>query len=142
MKVKKKPCDGPCNEDKYIWANKDGKKYCRQCWYTVFPLPDNISKKKKAIIYKVGASSNNKSKAKNYEYLIRRKEYLLIHPSCEAKIVSNCSMEATEIHHKAGRLGSLLVDDTNFLAVCRNCHQFIELNPKIAKELGFSTNRL
>jgi hypothetical protein len=29
-----------------------------------------------------------------------------------------------------------------WLAVCRNCHTFIEENPEAAKEMGFSESRL
>jgi len=75
------------------------------------------------------------------EYKKVREKYLDKHPSCEAKI-DGCHLEANQIHHKKGRIGNLLVDDNYFLAVCGNCHHWIENNPKEAKELGFSLNRL
>ena len=56
--------------------------------------------------------------------------------------LKGCKRIATEIHHKASKIGKLYTDINNFLAVCRNCHTWIEENPKEAKELGFSKNRL
>lgn len=84
---------------------------------------------------------SKKQSANLRQYKKVREAYLEDNPNCEAKI-SGCSYEATEIHHKKGRIGNLLQDDTNFLAVCRNCHRWIEEHPKEAKELGFSKSRL
>lgn len=70
-----------------------------------------------------------------------REIYLNDNPNCEAKL-QGCSYEATEIHHKKGRVGNLLQDDFYFLAVCRCCHVWIEENPVKAKELGLSLSRL
>ena len=71
------------------------------------------------------------------EYAKNRKEYLEEHPYCEV-----CGREANQIHHKAGRIGNLLADTRNFLAVCFSCHERIETNPDWAKENGYSKNRL
>ena len=49
---------------------------------------------------------------------------------------------ATEIHHKKGRVGDLLLDTRFFLAVSREGHRKIEENPAWAKENGFSLDRL
>ena len=59
----------------------------------------------------------------------------------------------SQIHHVAGRIGyaseearqqglSRLIDTTNFLAVSHEGHQWIELNPELAKKLGYSLPRL
>jgi len=74
----------------------------------------------------------------NREYLDLRKAYFYNNPLCEVKFCDNL---ATEIHHKKGRIGKLLTDTSNFLAVCRQCHQKIELNPIWAKEQGYSKSR-
>ena len=71
-----------------------------------------------------------------------RRQYLNQHDLCKAKIVSNCSVAATEIHHKKGRIGFLLINTTFWLPVCRACHNWIEQNPITAKGLGFSLSRL
>ncbi len=54
-----------------------------------------------------------------------------------------------EIHHVAGRIGfydekeiPLLIDTRFFLAVCREAHEQIEMNPVWAKENGYSESRL
>lgn len=75
----------------------------------------------------------------NKEYLIVREQYLKIFDVCE---VENCFNPSTEIHHISGRSGELLVDVNNFLAVCRTCHQYIELNPVWAKQQGYSKSRV
>jgi hypothetical protein len=41
-----------------------------------------------------------------------------------------------------GRIGNLLTDPKYFLAVCRQCHNWIEEHPKEAKELGYSVSRI
>lgn len=84
---------------------------------------------------------SKKQSANLRQYKKVRESYLEYNHDCEAKL-SDCSYEATEIHHKKGRIGNLLQDDTYFLAVCRNCHRWIEEHPKESKELGFSKSRL
>lgn len=61
---------------------------------------------------------------------------------CAAKVVSNCRGVASEVHHKKGRIGKNFLDTKTWLAVCRNCHQWIEEHPEDAKKRGFSENRL
>lgn len=74
-------------------------------------------------------------------YRILRKLYLENHRQCEARL-PGCTCKATEIHHQKSRQGHLLNDVAHFLAVCRPCHTWIELNPLEAKERGFSKSRL
>lgn len=70
-----------------------------------------------------------------------RETYLDGNIGCEAKL-SGCNGTATEIHHKAGKTGDLLFNDDYFLAVCRPCHHWIEDNPREAKQMNLSTDRL
>jgi hypothetical protein len=58
------------------------------------------------------------------EYAKLRVQYLEAHPVCEAQL-SGCTGAATEVHHKAGRVGKLLTDPTYFLPICRNCHAYL-----------------
>ncbi len=75
------------------------------------------------------------------EYQVVRIEYLLDNPMCEARV--NClGNKSTQIHHLEGKIGDLLTDKENFLATCAMCHQWLERNPVMAKDLGFSRNRL
>lgn len=71
------------------------------------------------------------------EYRKAREEYLKEVFWCEV-----CRDIATEIHHKRGRLGPLLTDKSNFLAVCLPCHERIEANPEWAYENGLKEARL
>ena len=75
----------------------------------------------------------------NANYTKLRREYLLNHSVCHAK-VHKCSLHATEIHHKQGR-GVYHLDTSTWLSVCRNCHNWIENNPSESYELGFSGSR-
>ena len=72
-------------------------------------------------------------------YKIKRKQFLEAFPFCEVKL---CRCQSTEVHHKKGRIGSLLTDDNFFMAVCREHHSEIELNPIWAKKNGYSLDRL
>lgn len=40
-------------------------------------------------------------------------------------------------HHIRGRNGALLLDERYWLPVCRECHNWIGLHGKLARELGF-----
>ncbi len=51
-------------------------------------------------------------------------------------------LKAEEVHHKRGRVGDLLLDETHWLPVSRKGHVKIEMNPRWAKEMGFSESRL
>lgn len=73
-------------------------------------------------------------------YKVERLKYLEKHPICEAK-TNDCTKEAQQIHHKKGRIGSLLTDPAYFLAVCHQCHVYIEVHPEEAKENGWSLER-
>lgn len=83
---------------------------------------------------------SKKRQKENRKYSALRKQFLEDRPVCEAKL-EGCTGEASEVHHQAGRGKNLLKTDT-WLAVCRNCHQEITDNSKIAIELGLSKSRL
>lgn len=84
----------------------------------------------------------SKKRAKQYrDYSKVRKEFLLENPYCQARI-PGCLIEATDVHHKKGKIEGLLTDTNYFMAVCRSCHNYIEGHPKEAKEKGFSLSRL
>ena len=65
---------------------------------------------------------------------------------CKARIPGIClgtRVQGIEldIHHKKGR-GKYLLDTSTWIQLCRNCHQYLENRPEIAKDLGFSEDRL
>lgn len=85
----------------------------------------------------------------NREYTKLNKAFLAANPWCTAcdkiKTVDptiNCGGRATEIHHKAGRLGELLTDTAGFLGTCSAGHAWIEAHPRESKKLKLSQTRL
>jgi hypothetical protein len=101
------------------------------------PKPEPRAKKSKA---KIKPVSTKQAKALS-NYAKVRKDFLSKHLFCEANL-TGCLVIADQIHHVEGRLGELLIDPNNFLAVCGVCHRFIEDNPTEALKMGFSKKRL
>jgi len=79
---------------------------------------------------------SKKREAQNREYLKRRLIFL------EDKICPVTKQPATQIHHMKGRIGALLTDESNWLAVSAEGHHQIEMNPLWAKKMGYSKSRL
>lgn len=77
-------------------------------------------------------SAKRKKELEEYERV--RDIYMAEHKTCEVK---GCFREANDLHHKAGRIGSLLTDINYFMAVCRGCHDKIHENPKWAESKGY-----
>ena len=82
---------------------------------------------------------SKKREKESREYTIKRLKFLAQPENHRCPVTGE---RATEIHHKAGRTGSLYLDENNWLAVSRNGHRKIEENPEWAKENGYSLNRL
>ena len=126
---KLKVCSG-CHEEKVIWKNHEGNKYCQYCWSKVKSGEPEF----KSLIPKV----SDKRAKKDAEYLKLRYKFLTEHTMCKVS-VAGCSTKATDVHHT--RSGSdrntyYLVQST-WLAVCRTCHSWIHLNPEKARILGY-----
>ena len=71
------------------------------------------------------------------EYAVKRELYLRQHPVCECCT----SKPSVEIHHTRGRENERLVDEADWMAVCRPCHQWIETNRTEAYERGYLRSR-
>jgi hypothetical protein len=71
------------------------------------------------------------------EYNSLRHDFLARVPNCE-----RCGNKANQVHHRKGRTGQLLTAEEYFMAVCADCHSFIELHPQQAKDAGWSLSRL
>lgn len=84
---------------------------------------------------------SKKQGKRNREYAKERKRFLNEGDMCEARL-EGCTGVAKEIHHKHGKVGKDLLDKTNFLRVCRPCHDYLEVHPNEAKQLGLSESRL
>lgn len=137
IQPKKKLCDGLCGEERVIWKNYQGKRYCKQCWSC---HEGNVKQKPTVKQTPLPLRSAKRSKEERI-YSLKRLVYLTEHPMCEPHL-SGCTQTSTEIHHKRGKIGADLIDETMFLAVCRNCHDFIENNRSWAIEQGFSIKRI
>jgi hypothetical protein len=134
MKQKLKECDG-CGKETVIWKNHGGFKYCKYCWSCQNPKnKDNIQK---PTDYKIPQVSS-KRKKKDAEYLKLRQRYLTDFSLCQIA-VKDCSINATDVHHTyagANRDAFYLVQST-WLAVCRNCHDWVHAHPKESRALGY-----
>jgi hypothetical protein len=53
-----------------------------------------------------------------------------------------CGRVASEVHHRRGRVGALLLDERYWSALCRPDHEFATVNPARAYELGISERRI
>lgn len=138
MQQKKKLCNGPCNSLQYIWKNTAGKRYCKSCWSAHSARPRI---KPTSVQKRIPARSPKRAKEER-EYSAERIKFLNKHTMCEANMPGICTGTATDVHHKAGRIGDLLLNTLYWLALCRACHNWIETHPAAAKEMDFSLTRL
>lgn len=65
-------------------------------------------------------------------YLAKRDEFLRARPFCEI-----CGGVTRDVHHKAGRLGGNLLNESTWMSVCRGCHDYIHQHPKEARAKGW-----
>lgn len=68
------------------------------------------------------------------EYKPAARAFKAANPECMAMIPNECTEKTTDVHHIRGRAGRLLLDERFWLAVCRNCHRWIESNKKLAQD--------
>jgi len=139
MKAKLKKCDR-CGEQKVIWKNHLSNRYCQACWK--LELPKSSQSIKPTARKKPIAQRSPSRIKKDLQYSKVRKVFLENKPVCEAYISCCCTIQATDVHHKSGRVGKLYLDEKTWLAVCRACHMWIETHPKEARDMGFSNSRL
>lgn len=125
IKSKNKICILCGREDQPHFSKKRCKK-CSQKSYSTKEI-------KRVPIPKVSV----KRKKENVDYLKLRLQFLNEHQKCEVKKLG-CSIYATEIHHQfSGKDRQKYYLNTNtWLAICRNCHNWIHSFSKEARELG------
>lgn len=125
-----------CHQEENIIVVKAG--YCKVGNEAMKRLKKGLSKFREPI-----KKYSDKRSKEELLYSVISKNYLKNHPKCEAYIPGICSGNpSNQVHHKKGRIGKLLLDDTHFLAVEDNCHHYIETHPEFAYENGFSESRL
>src|SRR5436309_2719919 len=102
---------------------KRTKKYGKAPWVSAFPEQ---------------ATPNNAVLAgrRKARYERKARAFKRAHPTCQV-----CGAPTQDVHHKAGRRGDRLLDDTKFLATCRPCHDWITTHHKEAVRLGYSLSR-
>jgi hypothetical protein len=82
---------------------------------------------------------SKKRKVEMLQYSVLRTEFLA---NKKNQVCPITKQPTTDIHHKKGRVGSLLLDTRYWVALSREAHKFVEENPEWAKENGYSLNRL
>jgi hypothetical protein len=102
-------------------------RYCR--------LPDHMAEIVKPM--KQPKKTGDELKEKMKIYRKERRRFITLHPKCAV-----CGGESNQIHHKQGRIGDLLLDQTKWLAVCLPCHDRITEDSAWAIENGYSESRL
>ena len=85
-------------------------------------------------------AKSRKMQKTDTKYSKLRIKFLTNYPMCQAAL-NNCTNQSTDVHHKKGR-GIYHNNITTWLSVCRNCHNWIELHPIEAQELGFTLKRI
>jgi ribosomal protein S27AE len=71
-------------------------------------------------------------------YRVERDKFLKENPACK-----RCgSKDDITLHHMVGKIGKRLYDSRYFCTLCFKCHRFVEENPQLAKEGGYSLDRL
>jgi len=138
IQAKKKICDG-CLLESYIWKNVGGMKLCKQCSSNTGVA--KLSIKPTAKSKPIAPRSQKRSKEERL-YSANRVLFLQEHPMCQAHLPGICTKYSTDVHHKMGRIGELLLKIIYWLAVCRACHEWIENHPAEAQEKGFSIKRI
>lgn len=81
----------------------------------------------------------DKRKIQNLKYSAQRVVFL---GKAENKICPITKWPTTDVHHKKGRIGDLLLDEKHWIALSREGHNYVEDNPEWAKENGYSLDRL
>jgi hypothetical protein len=76
-------------------------------------------------------------------YLALSRVWLETHPWCEICKARNAHCpdvteirRATEVHHKRGRVGKLLLNTDFFVASCRDCREWPHTHPAAARAIG------
>lgn len=127
---------------KYCLIHKNRKVFskglCAACYKIKYYKPlKRTPLKKKPFFIKPIADKHGK----NLRTYGRRKDiFLFKNPLCKVKGI-NCTIKATEVHHKGGKEGKLLLDESKWLSSCHNCHIEITEHSKQAIKDGHSISR-
>ena len=108
--------------------NVFSKGYCKYHWNIEYGKPIKKISDKQSEILK--------------EFKPKRDKYMKENPICEAQL-EGCLNASTDLHHIAAKDSrELWLDEENFMALCRHCHNFCKLQPKEAMRLGLIKSRI
>ena len=135
MKRKLKKCDG-CGEDTYIWANREGKKLCKQCSNNTGVAKLSIKPTAKSTF--IAPRSQNRTREERL-YQAKRIIFLQEHPCCMIHLPGICTNKTTDVHHSySGKdRQEFFLDESTWYTTCRVCHDWIHQHSKEARELGY-----
>ena len=132
MKSKRICANKGCNKEFKLYKSTD--KYCSPSCAYANQKPEP-KKKQKPI-----KPMSEKRKSQSYLYTKKRKIFLEKPENkfCPvAEVIFDETKLTNEVHHKAGRIGKLLLFVPYWLAVSSKGHKWIHANPKEAYKLGF-----
>ena len=71
-------------------------------------------------------------------YAEKARAFVEANPDCGACVTLHDAVvhPSSQIHHRAGRNGKMLLEERYWLAVCNLCHEWIHANGKKARTLG------
>jgi hypothetical protein len=137
IKAKLKLCAG-CGEDRLIWKNFEGQKFCKDCWMKKTPTTKPVTSK---LIKPV----SDKRKPLDQLYSKLRKQFLdqPENSTCRAKlhVCTHHTGQDLTIHHTRGR-GKYYLDSTTWIPLCLSCHRWVEEHPADAKEMFLTESRV
>jgi hypothetical protein len=116
------------------------KHYARGKCARHYKMPSQLNPRAMAKLVKPIAKASSRQVKLNRAYKVIRDHYMRNHPVCEARL-HGCTYHSTDLHHRHGR-GQFLLNEATYTALCRSCHQWAEMNPVQAKQLGISGDRL
>ena len=98
------------------------------------PKPEPKEKKKKTRI----SPMSEKRTEQNKIYLIRRPLFLATNTDCKINS-EDCTKKTKDVHHtySGKNRNKYFLDETTWIAICRNCHNWIHDNPKQARKIGY-----
>jgi hypothetical protein len=138
MISKKKICE-ECKKESYIWSSKTGRKLCKQCSSNTGVAKLSIKPTAKA--KPIPARSQKRSKEERL-YSAKRIIYLAKNTMCAMHIPGICIHKATTVQHLRGRIGDLLLDESEWMPACWPCHSYADTHPAEAFEKGWAKQRI
>ena len=139
MKSKKKLCDG-CDSLQFIWKNAGGKRFCKQCSNNTGVAKLSIIKPT-AKLKPIAPRSQKRSKEERL-YAAKRIIYLAKNNMCAMHIPGICTHKATTVQHLRGRIGDLLLDESEWMPACWPCHSYADTHPEEALAQGWAKKRI